>query len=427
MSKAESFPLSPRQPFLRTSRIVSIFVSLISLTVFAIVLIASSKEQETSPVLLATVAVILGLVIVLHARFLLQLRMTHRATVSDLQTTKREVSVTKAELAAKRASAQSACAEAEALRNTALTLTRELKLDDVLGGLLDSLAVLVPYQAAHVLLLEDDFRLLVARDKSLRCPEGTRATYPLTLRLDNFPLLGRVIKSQKPLLLTEVDAEEDWRPFPSGTNIGSWIGLPLVVANQTLGILCADHSRSRAFTSEHLRAAASLAISATAAIQNARLHERAEIFGSELERRLADLLKTQRALDQVEEQRLISEESFHAVFRSSPIAFSITTLEGGRFLEVNTSFEQRYGYSRLEVIGHTIYELGFWKEATDRTMMVAQLQLGGSVRNLMTHLRAKSGELKLTALSADRIQFQGQSCVLAVSADLPQLPSALIN
>ncbi len=32
----------------------------------------------------------------------------------------------------------------------------------------------------------------------------------------------------------------------------------------------------------------------------------------------------------------------------------------------------------------------------------------------------KSGEIKLTAYSADRIQFDGQSCVLAVSEDVPR-------
>jgi hypothetical protein len=33
----------------------------------------------------------------------------------------------------------------------------------------------------------------------------------------------------------------------------------------------------------------------------------------------------------------------------------------------------------------------------------------------------KSGEIRVTAYSADRIQFEGQSCILAVSEDLLQL------
>jgi hypothetical protein len=33
----------------------------------------------------------------------------------------------------------------------------------------------------------------------------------------------------------------------------------------------------------------------------------------------------------------------------------------------------------------------------------------------------KSGEIKVTAYSADRIQFEGESCILAVSEDLPEI------
>jgi len=47
-----------------------------------------------------------------------------------------------------------------------------------------------------------------------------------------------------------------------------------------------------------------------------------------------------------------------------------------------------------------------------------QLRRAGPIRNVITRLRAKSGEIKLTAYSADRIQFDGQACILAVSEDV---------
>jgi len=101
---------------------------------------------------------------------------------------------------------------------------------------------------------------------------------------------------------------------------------------------------------------------AAAAIQNSRLYERAEIFGSELQRRLTDLRQTEKALEQSEEGRRVSEDKFQKVFRSSPISFSITTVNEGRFVDVNAAFERRYGYSRAEVIGRTIGELGIWED-----------------------------------------------------------------
>jgi PAS domain-containing protein len=117
-----------------------------------------------------------------------------------------------------------------------------------------------------------------------------------------------------------------------------------------------------------------LAIPAAAAIQNSRLYERAEIYGSELQRRLTDLRHTEKALEHSEEERRMSEDKFQKVFRSSPIPFSITTVNEGRFIDVNTAFERRYGYSRAEVIGRTVGELGIWENPKDRALMLAQLQ-----------------------------------------------------
>ena len=79
---------------------------------------------------------------------------------------------------------------------------------------------------------------------------------------------------------------------------------------------------------------------------------------------------------------------------------------------MNAAFERRYGYSRAEVLGRTVHELRIWEDPSDRVRMIAQLQQSGPIRNVITRLRTKSGEIKLTAYSADRIQFDGQSCVL---------------
>jgi len=94
---------------------------------------------------------------------------------------------------------------------------------------------------------------------------------------------------------------------------------------------------------------------------------------------------------------------------------------------VNTAFERRYGYSRTDVIGRTVGELRIWEDPRDRALMIAQLQQRGPIRNVITRLRTKSGEIKTTAYSADKIQFDGQSCILAVSEDLPDGDKSLNN
>jgi len=51
----------------------------------------------------------------------------------------------------------------------------------------------------------------------------------------------------------------------------------------------------------------------------------------------------------------------------------------------------------------------------------------GPIRNVITRLRTKSGEVENDGLFADKIQFDGQSCVLAVSEDLPDDDKSLNN
>jgi PAS domain S-box-containing protein len=102
-------------------------------------------------------------------------------------------------------------------------------------------------------------------------------------------------------------------------------------------------------------------------------------------------------------------------------------LREGRFVDVNATFERRYGYLREEVLGRTVHHLHMWCDPADRMFMTEQLRQGVAVRNKITWLRTKSGEIKLTAYSADRIHFDGQPCVLAVSEDLPEFDQRKAN
>jgi PAS domain S-box-containing protein len=425
--EASSSPSYLTSPHL-TQRVLSIVLATISLFLFAAVLTASSREQAVPLNLLLAVGLVLSTIMIRHIRFLLQLRSQQRKVFSDLELTTHDRRLIERQLVANRALARSASAEAEALRTTALALTTDWQFDQVLDMLLESLAQLVPYEVAKVLLLEDSSRLFVARETIPRQEERSQPKFPLTLDLAGFPLLKRILKEQNPIVLADATKDSEWRQLlPSAADTRSWLCIPLVAGDRSLGILCADHSQAGVFTSEHLRVSRSLALSAAAAIQNARLYEQAQIYGSELEKRLSDLRHTQRALEQAEEQRLVSEDKFHSVFRSSPVAFSITTLEEGRFLDVNEAFEQRYGYTRAELIERTLFELNFWEDRADRAFLIAQLKCASSVRNLVTRLRTKSGELKLTAYSASRIRFDGHPCVLAVSGDIPQIEAGEMN
>jgi Right handed beta helix region len=76
--------------------------------------------------------------------------------------------------------------------------------------------------------------------------------------------------------------------FGETTAVRSWLGIRMFAAGEVLGLLSLGHSQPHALSEVHLRLARSLAIPAAAAIENARLYERAQIYGEELRNRLAN-------------------------------------------------------------------------------------------------------------------------------------------
>jgi PAS domain S-box-containing protein len=192
--------------------------------------------------------------------------------------------------------AESAWSEADAMRKATLALTQDLRMDNVLDTLLQSLLGLVPYESAQIWLLESDTRLFLAREAPRTDSSRPAMDYPPTHDTVNFPFFQRALENQNGICLPDTRWAPAWRALKEACPLCSWLGVPLIASHQTLGLLSLGHSVPDRFTAEHLRLARSLAIPAAAAIQNARLYECAKIYGSELEKRTSDLQDLQSAL-----------------------------------------------------------------------------------------------------------------------------------
>ena len=195
--------------------------------------------------------------------------------------------------------AQSAWAESDAMRKATLALTQDLRMDCVLGTLLQCLRDLVPYESASILLVEADSRLFLAREFPHNDSTISTSKHPVALDAGDYPVLQRILRSQDSVFISDTNQHDEWRIFNSHAHLQSWLCVPLIASHRTVGLLSLGHSVAGALTSEHLRTAQLLAIPAAAAIQNARLYERAEIYSEELEKRLADLRQAQSALARV--------------------------------------------------------------------------------------------------------------------------------
>jgi len=187
---------------------------------------------------------------------------------------------------------EAARAEAEALRKATLALSQNLAMDSVLDTLLSCISELVPFDRATVLFVEEDAELMIARE----APRTGPKRMGLTFKAAENTFLERLLYEKQAVLLTNTSEHTDWRGFSPLERLHSWMGLPLIAGGHVLGILSLGANVPSTFTIEHFRLAKSLSIPAAVAIQNARIHERAEIYAAELEVRLRESSTISRGL-----------------------------------------------------------------------------------------------------------------------------------
>ncbi|MBI4787143.1 MAG: PAS domain S-box protein [Chloroflexi bacterium] len=115
-----------------------------------------------------------------------------------------------------------------------------------------------------------------------------------------------------------------------------------------------------------------------------------------------------------------SEKRFAQVFHANPIAISISSFDGGVYVDVNEAWQKLYGYARAEVIGKTALELGRWAQAEQREQFMRQLQATGSVRDFERLARTKSGQIRDVLVSAEVIELNNERYVLSLTQDITE-------
>ena len=145
-----------------------------------------------------------------------------------------------------------------------------LKPDIAIERILDQLESVVPFDSASVQILEEGYL-------EIRAGRGWPVGFnPVGFK---FPIPGDnpntvVIQTQKPYILN--DAPEKYITFkhPNHKNIRSWLGVPLVVHNQVIGMLTLDHHEPGYYDDDRLiDLVTAFADHVTISLENARLYE----------------------------------------------------------------------------------------------------------------------------------------------------------
>jgi PAS domain S-box-containing protein len=116
----------------------------------------------------------------------------------------------------------------------------------------------------------------------------------------------------------------------------------------------------------------------------------------------------------------VSQEKFSKAFRASPDAIAITTLEEGRYIEVNDRFLEMSGFEWAEVIGNNSTDLNIWVYESEKMTCIEELQTCGRVIDREINFRMKSGEIRVGLFCAESIVLEGVPCVVSITRDITE-------
>jgi GAF domain-containing protein len=173
---------------------------------------------------------------------------------------------------------------AHTLLDTAEALGTTLQLDRLLERVLDELQRVMHYDSASISLLHHD------QSPSAQAGEGHPSTAWIVASRgfertpsqgfvwEELPLIRRVVQEHTPAIVPDVDAEPAWRsPVEELGLLRSWLCVPLISKNKTLGLLMIDSHRPNTYDEETARLALAFAHHAAIAIDNSRLYEQTRV------------------------------------------------------------------------------------------------------------------------------------------------------
>jgi GAF domain-containing protein len=151
-------------------------------------------------------------------------------------------------------------------------LSGTLDLDEVLDLILERLRTVVPYESAAIGLLSGDVYYLAAAHD---LPRAERL-WGAGRSPDELPLVARVLRRQTAIVIADTRQLADWVITEGGEHIRSWLGVPLMVKERTIGLLMLNHATPAFYDQHAVRLALAFAQHAAVAIENARLYEQAQ-------------------------------------------------------------------------------------------------------------------------------------------------------
>ncbi len=160
----------------------------------------------------------------------------------------------------------------EALREAAVALSSTLEFDDLVQRILEQISRVVPGDASNLMLIEGDEVRVVGR-RGYEHFQFVDLLRERRVPRDTLNTLRKMAETGRPVVIPDTASDPDWRLLPGSEWIRSYVGAPIQVRGEIIGLLNVDSATPGFFTQEHADRLAAFAAQAGIALQNARLFE----------------------------------------------------------------------------------------------------------------------------------------------------------
>jgi len=126
-----------------------------------------------------------------------------------------------------------------------------------------------------------------------------------------------------------------------------------------------------------------------------------------------------------ENQELRSmQEIFGKAFHENQTCMAISRQSTGVFVDVNENYARTFGFSKEEMIGKSVVELGIWGEMEDRQIMHQELADKGYVKDVVYNFRRRTGELGHGLATVNIVAIHEEKHLLTSFIDITERKTA---
>lgn len=181
---------------------------------------------------------------------------------------------------------------AESINQISKILTSTLDREELLSLFLDQLETLVPYDSANVMLLQDGLLYMHAARGYGEFSAPVNIS-KITFIPNKTFLMDDVLRGTQPVILKDTQNSPQWSWAPCGEHIRSWMGVPLRVKGNAIGLFSIDKSIPNFFTEKHAQLASALSKHAALVLDNALMFSQLQDAHNQLRGLSAKIIEAQ--------------------------------------------------------------------------------------------------------------------------------------